>query len=68
MLVGWGGSTVPAYQQVVSPNLAGVRTPRQGGKPAAWMRIDRDYESLRTDMQVLFSDLGIVTSASSAAA
>lgn len=54
--------------QVASPILAGVRSPRQGRKPAAWTRIDRDYESLRTDMQVLFSDLGIVTSAGPVAA
>lgn len=54
--------------QVVTPILAGVRSPRQGRKPAAGMRIDRDYESLRTNMQVLFSDLGIVTSAGPVAA
>jgi hypothetical protein len=54
--------------QVVSPILDGVRSPRQGRKPAAWTRIDRDYEPLRTDMQVLFRDLGIVISAGPVAA
>jgi DNA-binding transcriptional ArsR family regulator len=45
--------------QVVSPILAGVRSPRQGRKPSAWTRVDRDYESLRIGMQALFDDLGI---------
>jgi len=47
--------------QVVSPILAGVRSPRQGRKPSAWTRVDRDYESLRIGMQTLFDDLGIST-------
>ena len=45
--------------QVVSPILAGVRSPRQGRKPSAWTQVDRDYESLRIGMQTLFDDLGI---------
>ena len=49
--------------QVVSPILAGVRSPRQGRKPATWTRVDRDYETLRVDMQTLFCDLGIATGA-----
>jgi len=49
--------------QVVSPILAGVRSPRQGRKPSAWTRVDRDYESLRIGMQTLFDDLGISTTA-----
>jgi hypothetical protein len=54
--------------QVVSPMLAGVRSPRQGRKPATWTRIDRDYETLRVHMQTLFADLGIATPALPAAA
>ena len=30
-----------------------------GRKPAHWTAIDRDYETLRIDMQTLFTDLGI---------
>ncbi|MGH3673455.1 MAG: hypothetical protein ACRDSH_22980, partial [Pseudonocardiaceae bacterium] len=40
--------------QVISPILAGVRSPRLGGKPATWTAIDRDYERLRIDMHTLF--------------
>jgi len=52
--------------QVIAPILAGVRSPRMGRKPAHWTRIDRDYETLRTGMQVLFHDLGINVSAAAA--
>ncbi len=45
--------------QVIAPILAGVRSPRPGRKPAHWTLIDRDYETLRIDMQALFHDLGI---------
>ena len=59
--------TIPALSvlrdQVVSPILAGVRSPRQGRKPSAWTRVARDYESLRIGMQPLFDDLGISTTA-----
>jgi hypothetical protein len=48
---------------VVSPILAGVSSPRQGCKPAIWTSVDRDYETLRIDMQTLFCDLGIATEA-----
>jgi hypothetical protein len=48
------------------PILAGVRTPRMGRKPAAWTRVDRDYETLRTGMQTLFHDLGITPAAAAA--
>jgi hypothetical protein len=48
---------------VIAPILAGVRSPRQGRKPAAWTAVDRDYETLRVDMQTLFQDLGIATAA-----
>lgn len=46
-------------EHVIGPILAGVRSPRQGRKPGAWTRIDRDYETLRVDMQRLFHDLGL---------
>jgi hypothetical protein len=52
---------------VIAPILAGVRSPRMGRKPAHWTRIDRDYETLRTGMQTLFHDLGIVTAIPAAA-
>ena len=35
-------------------------------KPATWTRIDRDYETLRIDMQTLFHDLGTATEAAAA--
>jgi hypothetical protein len=44
---------------VISPVLAGVRSPRMGRKPAHWTAIDRDYETLRIGMQALFGHLGI---------
>jgi hypothetical protein len=48
-------------EQVIAPILAGVRSPRLGRKPATWTRVDRDYETLRINMQTLFHDLGITT-------
>jgi hypothetical protein len=45
--------------QVIAPILAGVRSPRPGRKPAHWTLIDRNYETLRIDMQALFHNLGI---------
>jgi hypothetical protein len=45
--------------QVITPILAGVRSPRQGRKPSAWTAVDRDYETLRIDMQALFGHLGM---------
>ncbi len=53
--------------QVISPILAGVRSPRPGRKPATWTPIDRDYEALRINMQTLFRDLGITAHAAAAA-
>jgi hypothetical protein len=44
---------------VTSPNLAGIRSPPTGRKPATWTTIDRRYQSLRVSMQDLFHDLGI---------
>ena len=40
--------------QVIAPITAGVRSPRTGRKPAHWTAVDRDYETLRIDMQTLF--------------
>ena len=50
-------------EHVIGPILAGVRSPRRGRKPATWTQIDRDYETLRTDMQALFQHLGITATA-----
>jgi hypothetical protein len=47
--------------QVITPILAAVRSPRMGRKPAYWTRVDRDYERIRIDMQTLFNDLAIET-------
>ena len=52
---------------VIAPVIAGVRSPRRGRKPTHWTAIDRDYETLRIGMQVLFHDLGITTPAAAAA-
>jgi hypothetical protein len=49
--------------QVITPILAGIHSPRRGRKPAHWTRIDRDYETLRIGMQTLFHDLGITSAA-----
>ncbi len=38
-----------------------------GRKPTHWTRIDRDYETLRINMQTLFHDLGITTTQLAAA-
>jgi hypothetical protein len=46
---------------VIAPILAGVRSPRNGRKPAHWTAIDRQYETLRIGMQTLFGHLGIHT-------
>jgi len=54
-------------EQVISPILAGIRTPRLGRKPTYWTRIDRDYETLRTQMQTLFHHLGITITGAAAA-
>jgi hypothetical protein len=54
-------------EQVISPILAGIQSPRRGRKPAHWTSIDRDYETLRTQMQTLFHHLGITTTGAAAA-
>lgn len=48
---------------VVAPLLAGVAAPRRGRKPSTWTKVDKDYDTLRVDMQTLFADLGLVTAA-----
>ena len=48
-------------QHVIEPIVAGVRSPRRGRKPAHWTAVDRDYETLRVDMQTLFHDLALTT-------
>jgi hypothetical protein len=53
-------------EQVINPILAGIRSPRMGRKPAIWTRVDRDYETLRINMQTLFHHLGITTQAAAA--
>ena len=47
--------------EVISPILAGIRSPRQGRKPATWTPVDRDYEALRIDMHNLFQHLHLDT-------
>ena len=47
--------------QVIAPIIAGVRSPRIGRKPITWTPVDRDYETLRIDLQTLFTHLGITT-------
>jgi hypothetical protein len=55
-------------EQVISPILAGIRSPRMGRKPTYWNRVDRDYETLRINMQTLFHDLGLTTTTGADAA
>jgi len=54
-------------EQVINPILAGIRSPRLGRKPTTWTRVDRDYETLRINMQTPFHDLGITTTGAAAA-
>ncbi|MBV8947419.1 MAG: hypothetical protein JOZ95_18465, partial [Solirubrobacterales bacterium] len=49
--------------KVIAPLIAGIRTPRRGRPPKHWTTIDRDYETLRHDMQTLLNHLGIATKA-----
>jgi len=48
---------------VIAPILAGVRSPRRGRRPVSWTAIDRHYEAIRIDMQSLFHDLALTTTA-----
>ena len=52
--------------KVIAPLIAGIRTPRQGRPPKTWTTIDRDYETLRRNMQTLLNDLGVTTKATAA--
>ena len=51
----------PLRGQIITPILAGIRSPKMGRKPAHWTRVDRDYEQIRIHMQTLFNDLAIET-------
>jgi hypothetical protein len=53
-------------EHVIAPILAGVRSPRLGRKPLHWTAVDRDYETLRVNMQALFDHLGIATAPAAA--
>jgi hypothetical protein len=48
-------------EHVITPILAGIRSPRRGRKPTTWTQTDRDYETLRADMHTLFQHLGLTT-------
>ena len=47
---------------VIEPVLAGARKP-VGRPPNTYTRIDHDYDTLRTGLRTLFTDLGIRTAA-----
>jgi hypothetical protein len=53
---------VTLRDQVIAPVLAGIRKPT-GRPPNSYTRIDRDYDTLRGDMRILFNDLRIDTAA-----
>jgi len=52
-------------EKVIAPLVAGVRDDLDH-TPGTCTRIDRDYQRLRTDMRVLFDDLGITTAPAAA--
>ena len=54
-------------EHVIAPLIAGVRTPTRGRPPAHLSVIDRDYETLRSDMNTLFEHLAITTQTATAA-
>jgi hypothetical protein len=54
-------------EPVISPILAGIQSPRRGRKPAHWTSIDRDHETLRTQIQTPFHHLGITTTGAATA-
>ncbi len=47
--------------QIIGSILAPVRSLHTGRKPAHWIRVDRDYERIRIDMQTLITDLTVET-------
>ena len=49
--------------KIIGPIVAGVRSPKLGRKLAQWTAVDRDYEVLRIDTQILFDDLAVITEA-----
>jgi hypothetical protein len=53
------GSQSSRNDQVIKPVLSGTRLPKGGPKPSTWTTLDRHYEQLRLDMQLVFHDLGI---------
>jgi hypothetical protein len=53
-------------EQVISPILNRNPQPPMRRKPATWTRVGHDYETLRINMQTLFHDLGITTTAAAA--
>jgi hypothetical protein len=48
-------------EHVIKPLLAGVRSPHQGRPPKSWTPLDHHYQTLRVDMQRLFTDLGLAS-------
>jgi hypothetical protein len=58
-----GARTIAALltlrDQVIKPLLGGIGAPKRGRKPSTWTTLDRHYEQLRLDMQLVFQDLGI---------
>jgi len=56
----------PCASKSSAPSSPGLRSPRLGRKPTHWTAIDRDYETLRINMQTLFHHLGITTGAAAA--
>ena len=47
--------------KIIAPLITGIRTPRRGRPPKHWTKIDRDYATIRRNMQTLLNDLGITT-------
>jgi len=45
--------------KVIKPMLAGTAKPKMGRKPKTWSPIDEHYETVRKDMQTLFTDVGL---------
>jgi hypothetical protein len=52
--------------KVIAPLITGIRTPRRGRPPKHWTNVDRDYETLRRNVQTLLNRLGIATNATAA--
>jgi hypothetical protein len=52
--------------EVISPILAGIRSPRHGRKPSTWTAVDRHDEALRIEFQHLFRHLHLETGSAAA--